>query len=309
MQIRNNVIYGVFKPNIQSQVKQALDKAGINSEPTKSLKTIIEASENNKSALKTFNKSINEAAELKKARARARLEDIRKQIDALKKLYGSDPKRLAKAMAHLTKELKAIVKEYKSAKTDNKDFNDADIKNIDSNKTDSNKTDTKDADVKETAPETSLENIESVKPEASVAIDDSELKRNEAKFENFNLQDYKTNNSEDKPVSLIDKYAKALLSNEDKDFIDQVKGLKAEIKKIFDLAKLKLSAKPSKENEEIFKEFKEASEELDKEIKGLEKMAIDDAISSNDASSYSSDASSFSSDISSGPGQIISITA
>ena len=69
-------------------------------------------------AQKAFDAPPMKVAEKSKAFVREKIEGIKKRLQILRKLFGSNPKEMAKALTQIFKELKAAIKEYKAAVKD-----------------------------------------------------------------------------------------------------------------------------------------------------------------------------------------------
>ena len=208
-------------------------------------------------SLKSSPKKINEA---KKAHALARLQELKKQVELLKKMLNGDPKALAKALSVIARELKAIVKEYGDA-----------IKggvNVDTS-------------VNQTAPQDDTQNVPSqTENDEAAATNEEEKPSTETTTDDIKETASKPDTQKEEPVKeepktkendAINNYAKGLLTNEHGEFLKSVRKIIDELKHYTTLAKAKIkSQKPDKEGEDLIKDNEDALKDLQNEFQHLQ---------------------------------------
>lgn len=213
-----------------------------------------------KEALASLKSSPKKIDEAKKAHALARLQELKKQVELLKKMLNGDPKALAKALSVIARELKAIVKEYGDA-----------IKggvNVDTS-------------VNQTAPQEDTQNAPSQTENDEAAATNEEAKPStETTTDDIKETASKPDTQKEEPVKeeaktkendAINNYAKGLLTNEHGEFLKSVRKIIDELKHYTTLAKAKIKfQKPDKEGEDLIKDNEDALKDLQNEFQHLQ---------------------------------------
>lgn len=213
-----------------------------------------------KEALASLKSSPKKIDEAKKAHALARLQELKKQVELLKKMLNGDPKALAKALSVIARELKAIVKEYGDA-----------IKggvNVDTS-------------VNQIAPQEDSQNAPSQAENDEAAATNEETKlSDETTTDDIKETASKPDTQKEEPVKeeaktkdneAINNYAKGLLTNEHGEFMKSVRKIIDELKHYTTLAKAKIkSQKPDKEGADLIKDNEDALKDLLNEFQHLQ---------------------------------------
>lgn len=219
----------------------------------KNVNKAIEQAKPNNPILAQFVNSPKKVDEHKKAHAKARFQELAKQVMQLKKMLSGDPKALAKALAVIARELKAIVKEYGAA--------------LNGGAIDTNAPPTP---ASQDAKPSEAQAPKTMEGEAAEIVSKAD---DEAPQTAVKTETAQTDEATEKPPiqDPIKAYAQGLFVDEDTQFMRGVKNMVSEIKHYMGLAKAKIKfAKMGEEGEKLIKDNEESFKDLIKEVEDFE---------------------------------------
>lgn len=256
------------------QITTLISAANYNASSNSLAKTKAEESNAKKDAERSAALNILKSAntnkkgdDVKKAHAKQRLQEIAKMIEILKKMYAGDPKKLAKVLAGLVKEIKSLVKQFGDSLGSGTSISTANTPTA--NDTNSETVDT--AEIDTDSVNAGANSAEAITAQTQPQATTSDTAKTDDKTADIN-QSQKTSTGDES-------------NNEIKQFAKEVRELMRKIKEIFQKAKGQLeieksfkSKKEIEEDEQAIKEFEDAEKELNQELSKLEGSVTDTSL-------------------------------